>query len=660
MTRTNRMCMAAAFLLSGLVSGAAVAQTDISKFPLAKAVPSDVFIAIVAKANPEREYLCEYWGEVTQAFLDSGILGDIWSMITDAVPDENLDEFEDAEERFGELLTAVDWGELLEKEMIYTGRYRSFSAGGMTYEGLLAGRMSKEKAAANYAALKAILQEIEKLVATQAGEGVVVVTETKEGDLSFTTFGPSEVPDVGISIGVRKDVIMVSFGGNGLLQDAVGLLRGSSKMTALVGTDRFKQALAELPPAEDSLVFFDIEGMISPMRTVFESMAAAQSKQTTEDLEDSEKPQSGGEEAWAGIVVNLLNDISVLDYMAAVEWTEGYRVFGECVTKLKPNAKSSPLYDVIAGNKSIEKFEKYIPKEADNFSCSSGINLSKLYGYILGFAEKNVPGGKEKLAVFEQMQKEQWELDIDKDVLQLFTGSIASASMGKDWFIMAGVTDEKKMAAQVNRLLGAINGALGAENALMATEIEVAGKKGFTQISHPMMIMMGGLRPPVIGCADGYLIVGSSEKAVTRCLETGRGKHPNIKENERWRKEALVPKSGAVDSISFTDESNMAAELQEVIGAMSMSMGMVAMFAQDTPPEVRSVLSALPPLLGKLIPVAAELDFYQSSASYSSFNGSQWHTWEVQNYKAPKPKTVAPKAPSGKKSGKKQEKVGEI
>lgn len=54
----------------------ASAQTDLSKFPLAKAFPADAFVAVATRANPERKFLDEYWGEVTTAFMDSGILQD--------------------------------------------------------------------------------------------------------------------------------------------------------------------------------------------------------------------------------------------------------------------------------------------------------------------------------------------------------------------------------------------------------------------------------------------------------------------------------------------------------------------------------------------------------------------------------------------------------
>lgn len=67
---------------------------------------------------------------------------------------------------------------------------------------------------------------------------------------------------------------------------------------------------------------------------------------------------------------------------------------------------------------------------------------------------------------------------------------------------------------------------------------------------------------------------------------------------------------------------------------MAMSFG--GMFATDAPPEFRKMLTTLPPILAKLAPVAGKVDFYQSSASYETFDGTKWTRHEVQNYKTKK------------------------
>jgi hypothetical protein len=646
---------------SGLGGAAAVAQTDLSRFPLTKAIPADVFIAVAARENPEQKFLKEYWAEVGEAFFESGVLDDLWELITDQVPDEELDKIENMKEQFSTLCGEVEWGALFGKEMIYAGRFSSGPLTGSPYEGLLIGRLeSKKQAAANCTALKAILKEVVELVEAQAGEKVVALGETEVEGQKFTTFGPAFMPQM-ISLGGQDDLIILSLFNRSMLQESMALLKGASKKQGLVETPRFKQAFKELPPAEELLVFWDAGRMFEAVKGMIREAAAGSppakkrthrpakkegkgrgQEEAEEDDPETDQAESQGvgeEEIPIRMISKLLSDLAVFDYTAKVEWTDGYRVFSEQVSQLVPDAKQKALYGVLAGGTPIEKFEKYIPKEATSFSCHSGINFPKLYRYITGFVEEYVPEGKRHLADFEKTIEEGLELNLEKDVLALLDGGMISVAMDKDWVFMLKVTDEKKATQLITKLLDMVNEKLKKENALMITEVEVAGRQGFMQLSHPMMLMFGGFKPPVLGFADGYLILGSSVETVARCLRTAQGEHPNITKNERWQKEALPPKTGPLDSIGFSDETNTGTELQAAIGGLCMATGMIGMFGQDMPPEVRSFITSLTPILTKLGPVAAKIDFYQSSASYCTFSGTAWHERQVQNYKPPKPTT---------------------
>ena len=57
---------------------------------------------------------------------------------------------------------------------------------------------------------------------------------------------------------------------------------------------------------------------------------------------------------------------------------------------------------------------------------------------------ENVPGAQAQLAEFDRMQKEDWELDIDKDILSLLAGGHTSVSMDDNFVLMFRVTDEEK------------------------------------------------------------------------------------------------------------------------------------------------------------------------------------------------------------------------
>jgi len=660
----------------GIVLGCgatAVAKTDMSKFPLARAFPSDAFIAISAKHNPERKFLDEYNGKVCAAFDDSGTMQDVWDLIIDVMPDDEAEKFEAIVDRFKTHVTEIQWGAMFGQEMIHVGRLSPTITAGSPYEGVLIGRMDTKGAAANYAHLKAILQEVAKLAeeaggpgpqkdasgrrqvpadadsdsekddANEDGEGEnadadakperrespLTVEEVKIHDGTFAKLIVEGYPGGSIiSVGYRGDLVVISFTGDKLVKDCMDLLKGEAEKTRLIDGKRFKTAIDELHEAEDTVVFFDIGKMLESINGMMKSV-----QQMSKNDKEAQKAMN--------MVCKVIDDVSICDYMVAVEWTDGYRTFAESLTTLVDGAKSKPLYKIMVNGKSADDFAKFIPKKAHSFSVGTGIDMTELYNYIINFIESTGPEGKDAIAKWGQIQKD-IELDVAKDVFGLFDGPYTSVNLGKDgseWVLLMKVTDEAKANSQIKRLFDTVNGLMaqdGGGGGLILTPVTIAGKKGFTQISHPMMAMMGGLKPPVVGCAEGYLIIGSSAQTITEVIEASRGEAPNITESKRFKDEVVMPKSGKVDSISYVDQANFAGEMQELVSGLGMGVGMVSMMAGgQMPPEARTLLGGIPPILGKLVPVVAQLDFYLSTATVANFDGSKWRTTTVQNYKQP-------------------------
>jgi len=681
----TRICTwAVAIGLIGL-PGMALAKTDMSKFPLAKALPADAFIGVAAKYNPERKFLDDYWGKVGEALKDSGVGQDVWDLVSDMMPDDQVEKVEEVINRFKTHFKEIPWSDMLGKEMIHAGRLSSTITAGSPYEGILIGRMDAKSAETTYTHLKGILDEIVKLSHEAAGkddESPLSVEEAK-GDLgTHARMMIKGYPGGSVlSVGYKGDLIIISFFGDNIVKDCMGLLKGDSEKTSLIDSKRFKAAVDELHEAEDSVTFFDLGKMLNSVNGMIK--VAQDMQQNDEEAKRT-----------IGLVRKIINDLAMVDHVVSVEWTDGYRTFHEAMTSLTDDCKSRPLYNVLNNGKTAEDFARFIPKKAHSFSVSSGINMTGLYRYILGFVEEATmeevgddadsgnAGDAEKSEKDEKAEKgdkhdaaktpakkksmvlEQWaelqksmELDVEKDICGLFEGPMTAVNLGregKDWVVLLKVTDEKKAMAQIKRLLDTVNQAMGGGGkggggGLILTPVTVAGKKDFTQISHPMMMMMGGgMSPPVVGCAEGQLIIGSSAQTITECVEVAKGEAPSIKENKRFKDEVVMTTSGKINSISYTDESKKAAELQEAVGAMGMGLGMVSMFGgQQMPKEAQTFFGALPPILGKLVPVVGEMDFFQSTASVSSFDGQHYRTQTVQNYKAPgdvkKYKKPAPK-----------------
>lgn len=665
MMKKKVLVFATALIACTAFANASLGQTtNMSDFPLAKAVPSDVFIAVMAKENPERAFLEKYWAGVWDAFQESGIMEDVWDLLTENVSDEDLDTIEAARERFGELLSKVTWDKLFKKEMLYTARMSNCLTPPSPYEGLLIGRMSGKLAETNHENLRALMQELVNTVAAQTNggghapsdsdedgsgaqhaappkDGILLLGECKIEGIPMTTLGVAEFPNM-ICVGHQKDLLVISLFNRTLLNDALRLMNGKGAADGLIQTDRFKNAIGKLPRAEDTIVFFDMGNMMRQIRAMIASVLpppppppAADAPEGIAAYDDPAAPARG--------ILTLLDDLNMFDYMITVEWTDGYRVFSESLTQLSPDAKSKPLYKVLSGGAPVEDFAKYIPEETTDFWCSSGINFAALYRYAIGFIETNIPDGKGMIASFKQMQSEEWKLDIEKDILSLLEGNIQSISADNSAVIMFKVTDEKKVNAQLDRLFKWIADMSGEEATLTISEIEISGHKGFRQVRHPMMMMMGGGMMPVVGTADGYFFFATSDGFLAKCFKTASGKHANITKSKRWRAEAMFNKKGGpVDSINFTDETKMGEELQAGIGMLSAGLGFMNMMGDSNfPPEARELLSTISPLLAKLSGVLGKLNFYQSSSSYSTSDGLTAHTYSVQNYKEPQPEEPA-------------------
>jgi hypothetical protein len=147
---------------------------------------------------------------------------------------------------------------------------------------------------------------------------------------------------------------------------------------------------------------------------------------------------------------------------------------------------------------------------------------------------------------------------------------------------------------------------------------------------------------PIVGVVGDWLVIGSSESAINRCLDTAAGRVKTIADNPRFRREGVVP-AGPVTSASFADLSSWGQEA----GALLMMFGWGASVMPDEP-EVRPIKGILT-MLTRLGPVLQEINFYRSTSSVSTWANDAWATKQIVTYQPPpaaKPAT-APAATDG-------------
>ena len=839
-------------------------------FKLAGVVPNDVFLYIAERHNPQRQFLDDYWRDVFDALAQSGVGQDALDLVGSLLGAKPAAEAARLKERATQLMAGVNWNQLAGQEFAFAQALVPLTPSTARPPAVMADmvwlfRGSSTGAAENYAGLVAILDAIAEELNRATGSEALVVTKTERMGTQIASVNllalASGAPQVQLSVGRRDDVIIVALREQ-LLNDVLNLLAGKSSKPALGADPRFLAAFAQLPPAQDSMTFFDLQALLKPLRGLMTSVvdlvqapgdvylnteldaegnrlnakaiAAYQRGNVKEALALTEKlsesaPQNalvmynracfnallgnrdealswleksvdggfhaptkiagdsdldslrsearyqatlakagelaaarraedivvnssktgeayaltmqawqayetkdfeqglklaeqayavapkdsrvlyalacfhallghkdkaleflqaavaggfycprhitkdpdleslrgderyratlilarekaaqqastkaGKEVAWVKQLFDELADaVGVLDYVAAVESTDGYATRTESVAALVPDAKSRRIYPVLSGKKPLTEFDRFLPQETASFSVSSGFSPQALYQFLEDSIRQLGAPGEDLLANWTEVQK-QIGVSVQKDILAWIDGGFISVALsdgrGSVWLLK--VTDEQVAREKVSAAITFFSAELPdvvAKNpglaplalmsSLYTTPLEREELRGFENIHFAMLP-----QPAVWGVADGYLVVASSADAAALCLETARGRHPSIRKNARAMAEALLP-DGPFTSVSLTDERSFGEELAKGIGMVGMVGGMLGPVMPD--PKARLVLTKLTSMLTKLTPVARKIDFYKSTASLTVSDGQKWHTRGVTHYVSP-------------------------
>lgn len=601
-------------LLAPIVLLALVPATQAQRaqeFTLVKAVPADVFVYVHGVYNPEHDFLREHWGKVRAAFKKSGVIEDVHTLIGSSLaqPGER-EKFENLWKRAGELIDGVDWSARVH-EWAYASR---MSAPLPEYMVLL--RFDEDKAARNAEAFAAVLKEIESAAGGEA-DGVTYTEQQVHGG-TVRSLGFREAPFFNVRVAVRGPIVALAVD-RSLVAESFALLADGGDKKALVESERYRQAMANLPPPEDMVAFFDVGAMLDGMKELMKHWGG----QAGED-EDAQEVMR--------VVRKVLDEFAFLDYCASTARTEDFRQETASIVTLAPGAEKSRLYKAFVGPEAVERFDRFIPKNATGYWVSSGIDWSALYAAVLDFIGEEVSGGQGLLAEWEKTQN-RIGFHPQRDLFSWLGSEMVSVSLpaaaltpfsSEDSVFMVKVRDEKLAQEKVTAGLDKLNQLLASVQQPLASQpAEIEGAEGFRTVTHPLVALF--LRP-VYGVAEGYLIIGSSPGAVEACLATARGDRPSVARNERVNREGLIPK-GPVTSASFSDMTSLGRNLAGMLGGLGMASAMIPA-EQDTKP-----IKGLIGILGKLAPVAMQLDFFQSKSSVTTFRENAWHTRSVINYK---------------------------
>ncbi len=270
-TSHSKTYLAAAFMAAFLATSAVAKENQLS---LSRAIPNDVFLYIGTTDNPEQEFLREYWADVFNALKQCGIGDDVLKLVSSAVGEEGMAEVTRLKELATKLIDNIDFDNLANREFVYAQR---MSPVVVHEHGINMGppdmvwlfRCSEAGAKKNFQAFADILDAIIGEINKAAEEEVLRAqkSDTPQVHVNLAEKAGKGVPPMRLSLALHEDVIVLTFGDK-VFEQVMNLLAGKNAGESLNASSRFQNAFKDLPPAEDSLVFFDLQKMMVPIENL--------------------------------------------------------------------------------------------------------------------------------------------------------------------------------------------------------------------------------------------------------------------------------------------------------------------------------------------------------------------------------------------------------
>ena len=566
---------------------------------LRRATPAAAHLVIHARHNPERDYQSAYWAEVCQTIEDEQILNRIMKIITSRMTEDKLNEANAVIDQLDEAVESASMDALAEAQEVVYAQVMQLP---MNHHVVLI-RMTSEQAAGYEEAANNLLDLVEKW-----SEGEVAKVQKKVGDAASVSFAlPPEVP---MRPGfLRVDDVVIFTTNLDLAHECADMLAGNGEPSKFEDP-RIAEAMANLPEAEDALIFFDGLAMWDALGEMPDFLR--QQGANSDNREDIERI--------SGVIERILNEVAFLDYEATVEFTDGLQNRTASYGKITADAEEKVLYQALASGQPFEDWYDWVPADATNYSLHAGVNLHLIYEWVINFVRDEFPESHAHLAKWEEIQRE-LDFHVDEDLLQAFSGGSVSITVpvaGPDGaMIPQGVTamrcdNPERIAELIDRGMAQLT-ALPPVQAQGIRVVDSQDLEGFKEIQANMLPMLG-VRP-VFGFDGNWMIVSGSPEAVARLQATRRGEVDSIETSENFQRFDL-DSSGPVHSVSY---SNIAASVNETADAIEQLGGLAPMIlgmagAQADPEDLAPINEALA-ILPSIAKVVRKFDFMEDRLS---------------------------------------------
>lgn len=623
MNKTLRKPVAFALLVA--MSASLPALADMKDFSLMRAIPDNVAMVAHSRKHSGMDFVDKQGERFMKALIDAHLEKDIQKMFREIAKqsqgpdasDSASQEFDQHWQQFSDMIGAIDWESLVDNEFAFAMKFEFPQMVQMVM-------LSQPKSGETSEAFNGLSKIAQQLVAMAPEGNVALATEGSGSNVThYITFTQIPVP-MAITLARHEDAIMLGIG-QSLPEQTLMLLR-EGEGTTIASTARFQKAFAALPAPEDMVFFADMDKMFKQLNGMIEQGMGAFAPPVEEGDARAAKERA--------LPRNLMNEFDAIDYVAEVATTDGKRTKAAAVAVVKPSSQDKLIYKLMLSGGGLKDPLKYVPQEASSFSVFSGFDLMAAYLDIREFIRDHAPDGEMMLTQFDEGKKE-IPFDLENDVLKVIGGKgVTFATPGKstyspgDWVMTMALNDADHAATKLQELVEFADAAMKQNNQGAINPANIPGVEGFRTVQSPMLVMMPGMSTPTFGIKDGWFFLGSSPKIMAKAFATASGDAPNFSQNERFQKEG-IPLGSEVYYASFADKTKMGDEMSQALAMIPM----MGMFVPDInkEPAGRAIMS----MATKMSKVVRKLDFFQSSASKTTFDGTTMKTESVMNYREP-------------------------
>jgi hypothetical protein len=498
-------------------------------------VPTSAHMAVYGQRNPEREYMRPYQQEIWKTIQDEKLPERVFRLMMEAIPTKSKESVESVSDELRTIFDPLDWSTVVDTKELAYGQVMEVP---QTHHLLILRLPSNDTAAT----LEAAVIRMGEMIERRSDKSVVGVREDVE-KLAVYSLRAKKIKDFPFQPAFARigDVVAASSSAKVLRESVRSLLAGGPSK---FDDPRLQGALKKLPKAEDALVFYDARQQFRQMKEIGNFIR-------------EKAPKDVKAVRFARVFERVMNEVDILDYQVAVEYTEGNRNLKTELLQMMPESREKTLHKVFATGKPFENWERWVPADAQAYSLHTGANLHALYEFAMQFIEKEFPEAKPKLVKFEEKQLA-WGIHIDREILQAFSGESVKIKLpatstsvlgGQDTVIALRCEKPKRIWELIHQGIEK----LGKSAYGQSQQLKLVSSKdieGFDELSANLLMAFG--LHPVIGIHEGWVIVATNPTAARKVLKTLSGDSPSIVSTERFKRFGMDVK-GPVVAIRYSD-----------------------------------------------------------------------------------------------------------